>query len=325
MPKYNRIAGVSFGDRHAGLKNGLIMPGTKLTYGVGENAEEVTFGEDVISDWSKWLWHDVWMPGIEKAIEWAGADPLIAADSGDAVHGHRFVEHLYSASINHQVDISIQSMIPLRKAPTLCHYLLAFGTGAHDYGHNSAAISIAEKLAAWGWKAKADEHISFILPDHFIFDLGHHGPNVSLKPHLRQNGARVYVEDRIRANTEYGERYPGLFQRGHVHNPISVPVSLKLGLDYHKSHIIVTPPLCGPNGYARQFTKSLDFIECGMFFWELIDGKLGDVISFSVKKDSRTVYKMPNEGVVFFNNMVEDGGHKHGPTASKKKKGKKKK
>jgi hypothetical protein len=145
-----------------------------------------------------------------------------------------------------------------------------------------------------------------VLQDGFIFDLSHHGPNVSPKPHLRQNGARTYVEDRIRSNVDYGERYPKLFHRGHVHNTVSVPVTLKIGLDEHKSHIVVTPPMCGPNGYARQFTKSIDFVECGMYFWEVIDGKLGDVVSFLRKKDTRTTYVMPNEGVVFFNNKILD-------------------
>jgi hypothetical protein len=260
------------------------------------------------------------MPGLEEAIAWAGSDPLIASDAGDAVHGHRFIEHLYSPHLNHQVDISIQSLIPLRKAPTLCLYLLAFGTGAHDYGHNSAAKSIGEKLASWGWVAKADEHLRQVLYDGFIFDLAHHGPYVSQRPHLRQNGPRSYVEDRIRSNVDYGERYPQLFHRGHVHNPISVPVTMKIGLDEHKSHMIVTPPMCGPNGYARQFTKSIDFVECGMYFWEVIDGKLGDVVPFLRKKDTRTTYTMPNDGVVFFSNMITDGGHKHRKKRKKKKK-----
>jgi len=324
MPKYNRIAGMSFGDRHGGLKNGLTMPGTKLMYGVGEHAEERIVDDDNLSEWSKWLWYDVWEPGVEAAIKWAGTDPLIASDCGDAVHGSRFIENLYSPHRNHQVEISVQALTPLRKAPTLFLYLLAFGTGAHDYGSNSAAEGVAMRLANWGWQAKTDEHFRYVLPDGFMFDLAHHGPSVSSRPHLRENGARSYIQDRIRTSVDYGERYPNLYHRGHVHNPISTSVTMKIGLDEHKAHIIVTPPLCGPNGYARQFTKSIAYAESGIYLWEVIDGKLGDVVPFMRKKDTRKSYLMPNDGVVFFNHMIDEGGHKHGPTAKKKKKGKKK-
>ena len=314
MPKYKRIAGVSFGDRHGGLKNGLIMPGTKLTYGVGEATEEL---EVTLSEWSDWLWNEVWEPGIEKAIEWAGSDPLIAADSGDAVHGSRFIENLYSPHVSHQIHISHLALTPLRKAPTLSAYYLAFGTAAHDYGSNSAAVLLAEKLANWGWYPKTDDHLRVMLQDDFLFDLSHHGPSVSQKPHLRENSARMYVREKVQEAVEWGAVYPRLFQRGHVHLHTDTPVKFKFGPNLHKSHIIITPPLCGPNGYARQAARSMQFVECGMYFWEIIDGQLGRVEPFIKSKDTRKTYKIDNDGMIFFNNMITDGGHK------KHKKGKK--
>ena len=295
--KHQRIAGISFGDRHGGLKNGLIMPGTKLTYGVGEEAEE---REVILSDWSEWLWREVWSPAVVAAIEWAGDDPLIACDSGDAVHGSRFVENLYSPHVNHQIQISQWSLAPLREAPTLAGYLLAFGTGSHDYGSNSAAILLGEKLANWGWACKADEHLRIMLHADFMFDLAHHGPNVSQRPHLRENGARSYARDILQTAVEYGVGYPQLIQRGHVHMHTDTPVKLRIGPREHRSHVMITPPLCGPNGFARKAGRSPQFIDCGVYLWELIDGRLGDVRSFIVSRDARNVYSMPAEGLTFF-------------------------
>lgn len=314
MPKHQRIAGISFGDRHGGLKNGLIMPGTKLSYGVGEAAEEV---EVKLSEWSDWLWNEVWEPAVAEAITWAGTDPLIAADSGDAVHGSRFIENLYSPHVSHQIHISHLALTPLRQAPTLAAYFLAFGTGAHDYGSNSAAILLAEKLAAWGWQCKTDNHLRIKLTDNFLFDLSHHGPSVSQKPHLRENAARVYAREKVQEAVEWGAEYPKLFQRGHVHLHTDTPVKFKMGPHEHRSHIMITPPLCGPNGYARQVARSPQYIECGVYLWEIIDGRLGEVRPFIKAKDARKTYTMRHDGVVFFSNMIADGGHK------KHKKGKK--
>jgi hypothetical protein len=318
-----RIAGVSIGDTHAGQRNGLIRAGTVLAWGVGSEAEEREIGAEVLSDWSKWLWDDVWLPGIEAARNFAGDDPIILAHSGDAVHGDRFAgkgeKFFYSIHANHQEQIFKEAMRPWQDAK-IAAFLLAYGTGSHDYNANSAAQNIATGLANWGWRTVADDHIDIDL-NGILFNLAHHGPYVSKIARLRENSARNYVKERIGEALAWDDCYAGLYQRGHVHMPVSASVEVQHGPMQHKSHIIITPPLCGPNGYARQAARSMERVECGLYFWEIIDGKLGEVIPFIRSKSTRRYYQLDRDSSnMAFSNMIADGGH-----TRKKKKRKQKK
>ena len=174
-----RIVYCAFGDRHSGHRYGLTMPGTEIVYHSGEKYEVK------LSAWSDWLWNEVWLPGIEKVIEFAGDDSLVICDGGDMVHGHRYVDYLYSGDIDHQVQISTMALSPWREAPTLKAILMVTGTGSHDFGNNSAARQVYDKVAAWGYHQKLDDHLRWSHPDGFVLDMAHHGPSVSKRPHLR--------------------------------------------------------------------------------------------------------------------------------------------
>ena len=159
-------------------------------------------------------------------------------------------------------------------------------------------------MSAWGIKARADHHFDYVLPDGFRVNLSHHGPSVSKRVHLREGGARRYLDDQIQDAVNFGETVPNLYQRGHVHVPVSTNVTKQLGLEEHKAHIIITPPLTGPNQYARKFTKSGERTVCGVYFSEVIDGKLGEVIPFLRKRKNTTTVLMP-EGMPFYNSLIE--------------------
>ena len=298
MPKAKRVVILSLGDTHCGMRNGLIAPGTELDYGVGSETETAT---PELSDWSKWLWDEVWMPSVETVIDFAAGDPLVVSHSGDFVHGSKHVstESLYSPHIPHQIKIAKMAMEPLRKAKTLAAFLIAFGTESHDYGANSAAIEIARSFGNWGWLAKADHHFKYMI-DGFCLDLSHDGPRVSMIPHLRSNSARRYGEDKIRDAVDYGVRYSQLYQRGHVHLRAFAPVSYRIGMEMHRMNVMVTPPMCGPNRYARQAARSQDYTECGVYLWEIIDGKICEVKPLMYRKDNRSTHLMP-EKVIYFN------------------------
>lgn len=305
-----RVVYVALGDRHGGHRNGLTMPGTEIEFSIGEEKESYILDDDNLSDWAKWLWYDVWMPGIVKLKDFAGTDAVIVADDGDMTHGAKFIgnDNSYSPHIDQQVQISKMALTPLRELPGLSAFFLSYGTAAHDYGSNSAARLVAEAIAPWGYDVISDYHVIW-NHDGFRLDLAHKGPNSSSRPHLRLNSARTYGEDRIRKSLEFGKPYANLYQRGHFHRPVVANAAIEWADELHQTTVMITPPLCGPNGYARDAARSPETVTCGFYYYEVIDGRMGEIQAHLVTKDTRAYYT-PNRGMPFFSNMIKDGGHK---------------
>lgn len=301
----SRTVFVSLGDRHSGLRNGLCPPDMELVYGAvtnqvwpGMSDQEIqNVLDDLdrravnISGWSDWLWHEVWLPGIEKVKEFAGSDPVVILDSGDMVHGSRFVESLYTPFVHHQVDIAVESMRPWRELKNLYGIAMVYGTGSHDYGANAAAKKVYDGLGPWGYKMWLGDHLKLKFGD-FRIDLAHHGTNMSKRTHLRYNTIRLDFEQKIRTAKEFGEPTIDFYQRGHWHRPAWIPIYVDWAMDTIHSTSVITPPMTGPNGYARQATRSTSHVKCGFYAWELVDGKIGEVQKNIKRKDIRNHYEV---------------------------------
>jgi hypothetical protein len=287
--KIQRIAYAHFGDTHSGLENGLIAPGSDIRRS-SDKARLITW--EGMSNWSQWIWESVWLPSIERANEFAGSDPLILCIDGDMVHGSRFQEALYTPFIDQQVDIFVRALDEWRKCPTLAGIAMVYGTGAHDYGNDAASKKIYDKVAPWGYSVVVDDHINLIPDGGMHIDLSHHGPVAGMMPHTKGNIARAYAKARGEEFLKRGLTVPALFQRGHVHMDVYETVQITWLAQYIETAIIVTPPLCGPNGYARQASRSTDRIRCGMFLSESIDGKIGEVVPLIYERESRRYYQM---------------------------------
>lgn len=148
-------------------------------------------------------------------------------------------------------------------------------------------------MAAWGLPVDVDDHLDMWLPDDFRVDLSHHGPVCGTNEYVRGNNARTYARGRASGFLQRGERHPDMFVRGHVHDNVyepSVPVPWAGG--YKETSIFVTPPMCGPNGYARQATRSIDRAVCGMFFVEVINGSVGNVYAHLAERTSRKIFDL---------------------------------
>ena len=282
----SRFLLVLMGDTHCGLKNGLIAPGTELDY----SGEKKTVN---ILSWSEWLWHDVYSPGITLAGEIAGGDPVFVLHDGDVVHGSRFTEHLYSAWPEHQVAIAVRVMAECRRLQNLAAFAMVHGTGSHDFGENSATRKVAEAMAPWGLPVMVDDHIDVDLPDGFRVDLAHHGPNVGGNDYVRGNAARGYAKQRATGYLQRGDKFPDMIVRGHVHQDLYEPcVPVPWAGSYRDTAMFITPPLCGPNGYARQASRSIDRAICGMFFVEVLNGRIGTVYQHLVERSTKRVFDL---------------------------------
>jgi hypothetical protein len=298
---------VAMGDMHCSLRNGLIAPGTELTYDNGEKRLVL------LSDWSKWLWGDVWQPGIEYGASLVGKNPLYIHCTGDSVHGAQFSEFLYSNYIDHQVQIAVGALAAWRQVPTLAGLAHSHGTQPHDYGENAASKLIAADVAAWGLEVEAGEHLFSDFGGVFI-DQAHRGPSTGDGENYG-NVARRYAQRYIRRQKERDETVPVAILRGHIHVDFCERVSIVwAGTQHVETLMIITPPMCGPNGYSRQASLNAEWVRCGMYFFVVEDGIIKDVWPWLVERDTRQYYEFANVGVVAHT-------YKGTPRKGKKKKG----
>ena len=314
---------VLMGDRHGGLRNGLIMPGTELVFALGTGAERKETPE--LSDWSRWLWSDVYLPGVEKAKTFA-ADDVYLLDMGDICHGARYVseENLYSPFSHNQEEISVMTFTPWREVNNVRGALLAHGTGAHDFGANAAAIRVAGRLAAWGWEVATDDHFEIVRGDIRI-DMAHHGTQAGNRKSLAGNTARAYAKDVMQVDyLEFGKTPPNVICRGHVHRPVHETINLEWGNGHYRCEMIITPPLCGPNGYARQATRSVGTVRAGMYY-VLVDGKHIEIDEHIVARSTRRTYILGGGGgnVAYSSGITEAPDYNETRREARKKKKKK--
>ena len=295
------------GDNHAGLSKGLTAPGTVLDWGQGDEREIL------LSDWSDWLWHEVWMPGLEMVKDKTGGEPFFVMHSGDVTHGSRHIrdDNLYSPHITHQLHITKHAFVPVRDMKNLAGFYIVSGTGSHDYGGSSASLKVRDQFASWGLPVFHSDHILMNF-DGFRFDLAHHGPYVSKLDHTRVNTARRDVGQLLKRDMEWGRPSAHLYQRGHVHMPVHTQAQYEMRNETRRAEVIITPPMCGPNGYARAVTHSLQEVTCG-FYLSCYDHDhdILTVFPWLKNKDTRAYHTV----------KVELPYHKRDKKKNKKKKG----
>lgn len=270
---------INIGDNHAGHRNGLIAPKTALEWGVDD------IREPEISGWSDWLWHEVWLAGLEYVKSMAGKEPVYVLHSGDITHGSRYVDNHYTPFVSEQVKIAIKSFEPVRELDGYAGFALVSGTGSHDYGGNSASLMCRDEIAKWGYPVWYNEHI-LVDFDGFRADLAHHGSFVSRLDHLKPNSARRDFMQLMSHDLQWGRNSAHLYQRGHVHTPVDTIAEVVWQNQTRRARVLITPPMTGPNGYARQAVKSMQEVTCG-FYLTCVEGDQVKVFPWLKNRDTR--------------------------------------
>lgn len=271
-------------DTHHGVRGGLVAPGTFLSYDNGDTSEIQ------LSDFSRWLWHDVYVQMIDELIWYAQGRPVVINHTGDLLHGGRFSEYLYSPYQHHQLEIAELALAELRRIPNVSFVMLQHGTAAHDYGQAEGTKRAGEILAGWGYTVKVASHASYSVSGVNI-DASHHGPSVS-KAIDRHGAARRHTISYVRSYLERGEQAPSVILRGHVHKPLLDTVLVPWGRDGEGRDAVlsIAPPLCGQNEYARKVTRSEPRTACGGVMMALDSGRVIDKRLFVRERSERVTF-----------------------------------
>lgn len=275
------------GDWHSALRSGLIKPGFLIEEETGDY--ETIAKEVELSDWSKWVWYDAYLPMLEKTADFAGETPVISINTGDIVHGLWLDGYSYSDDLDVQVEIALASYDEMKRwIPGLKSHVLNYGTQRHDYGQAQGTRAIAKGLRERGYHVECDPWLSVPLAGGRV-DCTHHGPGGSAIDW--EGAARRHAIKLMRETAERGDPAPMAILRGHTHSQVTGMVNVPWGGNYLPTLMSVCPPLCGPNEYAIRYisARSQPYIKAGGTMIRVEDGRVTDYHAFYVQKDCRVI------------------------------------
>jgi hypothetical protein len=281
-----RVIAVAFSDTHGGHRLGLLNPETVLE--TEDEEGEVIPYQPGLYPAQEFLW-ETYTKHIGEITKLAGKDEIIVKVMGDIVQGNKYAHEWVSTRVSDQFDIATWNMKPWLQLPNVKTVRFAKGTAAHNFGEGSGEITVAKMLRAeYPKKNIRTIYHGLAKIAGVTFDFAHHGPGTGLRNWLKGNTARYYLRSLMEDEFDDGNAPPDVVLRGHFHEYIS-EVLTKFHRDkYYTSRMVILPSYCMLDDYARQATKSASKVRFGMVAFEIVDGKILDVIPLIERVDLRT-------------------------------------
>lgn len=274
-------------DTHGGHKLGLLNPETEIF----DEAEDGLYRHYTpkLTAFQEWLWHDVYIPGIDQVARVANGAPLAVMHGGDSTHGVRFPEQLITSSLASQITIAVQNLRPLMELSNMRALRMAMGTGVHEFGEGASAQLVTSQLRPVyrGIDIRVLYHGLGEVAGANV-DYSHHGPGPGSRTWLRGNVARFYLRDLMFQEILDGRDPPDLVLRGHVHEYVNEAVMIMRQGREVWSRLVVCPSMCGLGDYGRKATHSAYVLRCGMVLFAIENRRVVDVIPLIESVDLRT-------------------------------------
>lgn len=252
------------GDTHAGSQFGLVHPETELER-EAEDGKVVTYNPE-LSEIQKFLFHDIYRPGIQEVMKFAGSDEVVVFHNGDVTQG---VVHDKSP-ISTQLLIAVTNLSEILKYKNVKKLRLMKGTISHSLGDDSDSDLLVASILRKSFPEvdiATNYHGEFLVEDvDTLIDISHHGPSKGVRKWLEGNQFRFYMRDILLRKSLRRKRLPDIISRAHTHGKLEEFLSL----DGHRCWGFITPPLQFPSGFVRQITRSVDEVEMGMLMVEII-------------------------------------------------------
>jgi hypothetical protein len=270
-------------DSHGGFVAGLCNPDVTL-YNEDKSGSLSPF-KPQLTDTQKYLWEQ-YINGIEETKAIAGKDEIIVIHNGDLTHGNKHLDTLVSSRPSDQFLIGQANLDPLYKIKNVKAIRVIIGTGAHNFSLGTSELVVANALQGMYPKidTKAMYH-SHITINGCVLDTAHHGPYPGSREWLRGNVARYYLTDLLMREAINGEKPPDMVMRAHYHRYIIE--RYKFNGNWHS--LVILPPLSFLNDFAHKAAQSPDRATSGVFAFEVIDGRVGELYEHMMKTvDIRT-------------------------------------
>jgi hypothetical protein len=246
------------GDRHSGALRGLQHPDATVEY-------NGSLRPLIQTSWQKTIWDEVYTAGLDKFAAIVQGDPITVIDGGDLIQGNYHIDDVVSPIIRTQVEISLGTFGEIYKRfQNVTRTLLFIGTRAHALDEEGTVeMFIRDRLRAGGHYTEVQGHGLFGVGDIRV-DSAHVGTSAGNGRNRAQSLVN-YLKQRMTDEMEMlGAIPPELYLRYHFHDFAMGAWTKIIEAEPITSHILLCPPLCSMNGYARGATRSNPLVHIGM-------------------------------------------------------------
>ena len=202
-------------DWHAGHKLGLMNPETVL-YSQridGKGQGKIEQMDYTLGEFQRYLWHDVWIPGIERVKELAAGCPIGVIVNGDITHGNKYPEQLVTTSVANQFLIAEGNVQPWLAMPNVNLLRFAIGTNSHIFGEATSPVIVSELLKPKYPKVNIGTvHHGLLDVMGVRVDYAHHGPSQGIREWTKGNQLRYYLKSIMSGALKNGEKPPAINQ-----------------------------------------------------------------------------------------------------------------
>lgn len=287
MPKSRRVIAAAISDTHSNHKLGLLNPETVL-FQEDPSTKKLVPWKPKLLPTQDWLW-ECFQEDRAKVDALAGSDEIVLIHDGDMCQGaNGNGRELVSSRLSDQFAMARDTLMPWFKMPQVRRGVFLKGTGYHEMGEGSAAMTVGEMLSAkTGKPIEVPYHATAEIAG-LRFDLAHHGPPPGIRNWLRGNVLRLYTQSLMDDALKEGEAPPDVVLRGHYHQLASETVTRRARGRRWETLAVILPSYCGIDDYARKVAKSPDHLTVGLVAFEIIDGRLVEMHEFVRKVDYRT-------------------------------------
>ena len=199
-----------------------------------------------------------------------GRKPWYYLNLGDQVQGNKYIDPGMQIGRYKQALIALHNfreIASIKPAPKCIR--IADGTLSHDEDigrllHNQYA----------GEFSKLDIRTAFYGLSSFqgfTVDHKHRGPAGGSRNWTKDNSAYLYLKSEVKDELAAGRKPPNLYVRGHIHVEIFVTYNYLWRGNWHTSHLITVPPMCGAGSYAKNVVANLKEITNGWLIPEIVN------------------------------------------------------
>jgi hypothetical protein len=270
-------------DWHSGHRLGLMNPETVLYEQLidGKSKDGISKLDYTLGEYQNYLWHDIWLPSIDKINQIADGSPVGMTVNGDITHGNKYPDQLVTTSMANQFLIAEGCIKPwLEQVPGLNFVRFAIGTGSHIFNESTSPVIVSELL-----RPKYPDvnigvvHHGLVHAGGVKIDYAHHGPSQGIREWTKGNQLRYYLKSIMSASYRNGDKPPDAVFRSHYHYPHREIVTEYQRGDQGRpytieSRIYLTPSMCGMNDYAQQASRSAPTIYNGFMVLEIENGQI---------------------------------------------------
>jgi hypothetical protein len=225
---------------------------------------------------------------IGDIADYADGCEIVVIHAGDPTQGDKHSGgNIPGITFEQQKQISFWNLKPLIELGNVKTARLLTGTPAHvEPGRADADVAALLATKFPEKDIKVVHHTRIHVGDEVI-DGAHTGPHGGSRDWLKGNVATLHLRDRVYRDRRMNKTPATVYLRAHRHVYVHVTLNDIWWHTPSVHHLVVVPSFCGFTSYARSVTQSEPELVNGMVTFEIVNGKLREILPFVDYTDLR--------------------------------------